>query len=507
MASAFLQTVQQGLKSLKLQKMRAGLAALGIFIGTTTVIWLVAMGEGVSQRAQQQILELGATNIIVRTKEPTSAGDGRDANSRVKTYGLLRDDYRRIVENLPNIRRAVPMRELRFELRLGNRTADAKLVGCVEDYLTLNQLEMARGRWLTRRDRGNKVVVLADDTAKRLFPFENPIGQTIWVGSEFYKVIGQTKSRTASAAIGGSLDSRDYNLDASIPLKTLRHRVGDLVMKRVGGEFQGEQVELSQITVEVNSLEEVDETAAIIETLLTKYHEKEDYAVVVPKELLRQAERTRAMFNVLLVVIAGISLLVGGIGIMNIMLATVTERTREIGIRRALGAKRIDIIRQFLVETVLLTASGGLLGVLFGLAVGPLFRSMRAIVMIVYRSVSCGGSPTRDVVACNGLYHFRATRLIGGAKPDTLVDGGRWVPPECRSERSCEIGLANVVVWAFQTETFAESARVLSERTRSNETESNMVVGDCIGCLFRCGVSSINSVRASRRHLEFKRVD
>ena len=219
--------------------------------------------------------------------------------------------------------------------------------------------------------------MLADDTAKRLFPFENPIGQTIWVGSEFYEVIGQTKPRTASAAIGGSLDARDYNLDAYIPLKTLRHRVGDLVMKRVGGEFQGEQVELSQITVSVDNIEDVDETAAIIETLLKKYHEQEDYAVVVPKELLRQAERTRAMFNVLLVVIAGISLLVGGIGIMNIMLATVTERTREIGIRRALGATRQHIIQQFLTETVVLTASGGLLGVLFGLLCGPLFRGLR----------------------------------------------------------------------------------------------------------------------------------
>ena len=328
--------------------------------------------------AQQQILELGARNIIVRTKEPNSASEAQDANSRVKTYGLLRSDYRRIVENIPNINRAVPMRELRFELRLNNRTADAKLVGCVEDYLGLNQLEMARGRWLTPRDRGNKVVVLADDTAKRLFPFENPIGQTIWVGSEFYKVIGQTKSRTASAAIGGSLDARDYNLDAYIPLQTLRRRVGDLVMKRVGGDFRGEKVELSQITVEVDDIKDVDETAAIIETLLTKYHEKEDYAVVVPKELLRQAARTRAMFNVLLVVIAGISLLVGGIGIMNVMLATVTERTREIGIRRALGAKRQDIIQQFLTETAVLTASGGLLGVLFGLSIGPLFRGVRA---------------------------------------------------------------------------------------------------------------------------------
>jgi putative ABC transport system permease protein len=129
--------------------------------------------------------------------------------------------------------------------------------------------------------------------------------------------------------------------------------------------------------VTVHSIDDVDETAAIIETLLEKYHEIEDYAVVVPKELLRQAERTRAMFNVLLVVIAGISLLVGGIGIMNIMLATVTERTREIGIRRALGAKRRHIIQQFLTETVLLTGSGGLLGVLFGLLCGPLFRGVR----------------------------------------------------------------------------------------------------------------------------------
>lgn len=367
-----------------MQKLRAGLAALGIFIGTATVIWLVAMGEGVSYRAQQQILELGAKNIIVRTKKP-NAGSEEDASNRVKVYGLLRSDYRRIVENIPNIRRAIPMRELRFELRLDDRTADAKLVGCVEDYLKLNRLEIARGRWLSERDRGKKVVVLASDTARRLFPYENPIGRTIWVGAEFYTVIGQTKGRTASAAIGGSLDSRDYNLDAYIPLKTLRQRVGDLVMTRVGSgrgfNFIGEDVELSQITVEVNNIEEVDETAQIIETLLKKYHEKEDYAVVVPRELLRQAERTRTMFNVLLVVIAGISLLVGGIGIMNIMLATVTERTREIGIRRALGATRADIISQFLTETVVLTASGGLLGVLFGLSVGPIFKGLKTAIL------------------------------------------------------------------------------------------------------------------------------
>ncbi|MGI9473756.1 MAG: ABC transporter permease [Rubripirellula sp.] len=384
MNSYALRTLQLGLKCLLLQRMRAGLAALGIFIGTTTVIWLVAMGEGVSYRAQQQILELGATNIIVRTVEPISDSDVSAANQRVKSYGLTRRDYDRISSNIPTIQTAIPMREVRFELRVANRKIDSKLVGCIEDYLDLNRLAIARGRWFTSRDDGVKVIVLAHDTATKLFPFQDPIGQEIWVGSDFYSVIGQTKPRTAAAAIGGSLDARDYNLDAYIPLQTFRERIGDRVLRRsAGGEFEGEIVELNQITVSVADVAEVDETAMIIETLLKKYHEQDDYAVVVPKELLQQAERTRAMFNVLLVIIAGISLLVGGIGIMNIMLATVTERTREIGIRRALGAKRTDIIQQFLTETLLLSGGGGLLGVLCGLMCGPVFRAIRAILTVV----------------------------------------------------------------------------------------------------------------------------
>ena len=379
MSGSLGQTIRLGLKSLLLQKMRSALAALGIFIGTTTVIWLVAMGEGVSYQAQQQILELGATNIIIRSVEPIPASGEK---SRVKSYGLLRADYQRILSNVPTIVRSVPIRELKRECRVNDRTASINLIGCAEEHFELNRLEMARGRWMAKQDNQENLIVLADGTAQKLFPGENPIGKNIKVESDVYTVIGQTKARSASAAIGGSLDSRDYSFDAYIPLETFRHRVGDQIMTRTGEgmNFKGEIVELTQITLTVGDVQQIDETVAIVETLLKKYHEKQDYAVVVPKELLRQAERTKAMFNVMLVVIAGISLLVGGIGIMNIMLATVTERTREIGIRRALGAKRSHIIQQFLVETLVLTGSGGLLGVLCGLMCGPLFRTTRTIV-------------------------------------------------------------------------------------------------------------------------------
>jgi putative ABC transport system permease protein len=364
---------------LLLHKLRSGLAILGIFIGVTAVIWLVAMGEGVSYQAQQQIKDLGANNIIVRSKKPSS--DVTRGGGWIITYGLLRDDYDRMVANIPTLLQAVPMREIRKEARFLDKVTDITLVGCTAKYLEMNNLRMSRGRFLTDKDleQIDNVAVIADATAKILFPYENPIGRFIQIDKEFYVIVGQTEDKTPAGGIGGSLAAKDYNLDVYIPLTTLRWRIGDFVMTSRAGSREGEVVQLSQITVTVNDLEEVDATADIIKTLLEKFHPNDDYSVTVPKELLQQAQVLQMMFNLLLVLIAGIALLVGGIGIMNIMLATVTERTREIGIRRALGAKQRDIVAQFLSETVVLSGTGGLLGVFFGFLCRPAIVGTRAV--------------------------------------------------------------------------------------------------------------------------------
>jgi putative ABC transport system permease protein len=236
---------------------------------------------------------------------------------------------------------------------------------------------MARGRFLTDRDLNHRanVAVIAAQTAEKLFPYEDPINRSIAIlansKSDTYTIVGQTESRIPSASIGGSLEGRDYNLDVYIPLETLRSRIGDQVFTARSGSREGEVVEYSQITATVGDIEDVEEAAAITELLLKQKHPDGDYSITVPKELLRQADMLRMMFNVLLILIAGISLVVGGIGIMNIMLATVTERTREIGVRRALGARQRDIIAQFLAETVVLSGTGGIVGVAAGFLCFP----------------------------------------------------------------------------------------------------------------------------------------
>ena len=173
------------------------------------------------------------------------------------------------------------------------------------------------------------------------------------------------------------MEAQSFKEDIYIPIKTLQQRIGDTIVRRAGGSFSGEEIELNQITLTVDSVDTVKSTAALVESALESHDDMEDISVVVPLELIEQAEQQRRLFLVLAGVIAAVSLLVGGIGIMNIMLATVTERTREIGIRRALGAKQRDIISQFLVEAAVLSVVGGAIGILIGLSCVPGFVWVR----------------------------------------------------------------------------------------------------------------------------------
>jgi putative ABC transport system permease protein len=372
-----LRTWQLGVKALLLHPLRSLLTVIGIFIGVASVIWLLAIGEGISQKAQEQIASLGAENIIVRSIKPpseTTAG----AQGPVP-YGLTRLDYDRLV-GLKTVKSALQIRELRRQFRYKDRLLDGRLVACTPAYMDATQQKVAGGRFLQHSDNINvdNVCVIADGTARRLFPYEEPIGKNIHVDTDYYTIVGVMKPRASSAGIGGSLAAQDYSYDVYIPIRTQLKRIGDVVVTRGAGTFEGEVLELSQVTLRVDNVENVLKTAGMVERLLKDSHRTTDYAVTVPLELLEQAKTTRLMFIVLLGLIAAISLVVGGIGIMNIMLATVTERTREIGIRRALGAKRRDITRQFLAETVVLSALGGVTGILGGLTCRPLTYIARA---------------------------------------------------------------------------------------------------------------------------------
>jgi putative ABC transport system permease protein len=363
-----------GMKSLLLHKLRSGLTVLGIVFGVAAVISMLAVGEGSSRDAQERIQQLGATNIIVRSVKPTdesqvsTSGGGRRS---ILNYGLKYEDYDRILATVPTIKKSLPIREIRKQIRHLDKAIDGRVVGTTHEYFEFNRLEMARGRFLAEADN-EKVMnyaVLAADTAKTLFPIDDPIGQSVKLGSDYYTVVGVTKERGATAAIGGSLAGQEFDKDVYIPLTTCKLRFGERIMNSRVGSMEFEETQLSQVTVQVGSIAEVRPTHPIIEAAITNWHPKKDVAIVVPYELLLEAQRTARQFSIILGTIAGISLLVGGIGIMNIMLATVTERTREIGIRRALGAKRRDIIQQFLIETVVLSGVGGILGVCVGILI------------------------------------------------------------------------------------------------------------------------------------------
>ena len=351
-----------------MHKLRSGLTVLGIVFGVAAVISMLAIAEGTSREAREQIRALGATNIIIRSVKPSDEAAGHRAAAgprMILNYGLKYSDFDRIVETIPTIRKVLPIREISKQIRRGSYTIDGRVVGTTQDYADFNLLQIEKGRFLTASDneKYENFAVLAAETAESSFPTKTRSASRSSSAPTTTRSSASRAKRESSAGIGGSLAAQDFNKDVYIPLNTCKLRFGERIIDNRSGSRQAEETQLTQITLQVGIDGRGAPDRAADRSRLRAVSSQERRREDRPLRPAACRRRSRpASSRIILGTIAAISLLVGGIGIMNIMLATVTERTREIGIRRALGAKRRDITQQFLIETVVLSGVGRLAG-------------------------------------------------------------------------------------------------------------------------------------------------
>ncbi|MDY0221536.1 MAG: ABC transporter permease [Desulfobacterium sp.] len=364
----FSRELMSGVQTLLLHKLRSFLTMLGVVFGVASVVAMLAVGEGAGKDALEQIQKLGSNNIIISSIKSVDQEGGASTRSFLSMYGLTLADHARIDQGFSSVEKNVPVKLVRKTARLGRRSLDLRVVGTTPQWFEVIPREILGGRILTRSDIVNKaaVVVLTEFGARKLLANMNTIGQPIRIGGNSFEVVGIVKSETGEA---GTMQIPDSEIDAYIPLTTSQSHFGDITMTFTSGSRVSERVELHRIIVRVDDISNVESTALAIERMVTLFHKTKDFQINVPLALLKQAEATKRTFNIVLGSIAGISLLVGGIGIMNIMLASVTERIREIGIRRAIGARRSQIIVQFLIEAMVLSTVGGLIGLLLGIII------------------------------------------------------------------------------------------------------------------------------------------
>lgn len=419
-----LNALQLGIRSLLMHKLRSLLTMLGVILGVGSVIAMLAIGEGSKREALEQLRQLGASNVIIRSVKPgqndsgeSGSGSGQNSVSAVLDYGLKYRDLEKLEATLPTVERVVPISLIRKDAQhASRRIRNARILGTTPNYLSVKNLAVRRGRFLSSTDEGSgtNVAVLGDGAADKLFSFEDPVGKIVQLGPMAFTVVGVLNTQASGSSAPGAIGHQNFNNDIYIPLASIRKRFGELQMILRSGSRQFERTQLSEITLTVADENHVSQTATMARRLLEMNHsDGDDYEIQVPLELLRQAEREKRIWNLVLGSIAGISLLVGGIGIMNIMLANVTERTREIGIRRALGARRSDITLQFLMETTVLSSTGGLLGVFFGIAIPLVVASLSEIESVFSLwSILLAFSISVGIGIIFGLYPARRAALM-----------------------------------------------------------------------------------------------
>lgn len=352
------ENVHVAILSLIDHKFRSFLTILGIIFGTASVITMVAIGEGAKKQAIAKYQDLGVSNIIVRDKDLT---DKELEEIRMKfSKGLSFEDALAIQEIVPGVVSVAPQSETKLDAKSGDKSSKATVIGITPAILGVLNYTTETGDFINtdHYDRQLKVCVLGSNIARELFSYQNPVGRSVKLGDQWFEIVGVMETKALFTETVGELASRDLNNDVYIPLSTFN--------KRIPRENKYAS-DIKQITVKLENSDKLIESAAVIRSIMDRHHfNNDDFSIIVPYELMKQEEKESRIYNFLLASIAAISLIVGGIGIMNIMLASILERTREIGIRRAIGGRKADILGQFITEAVVLSISGGIIGVFLG---------------------------------------------------------------------------------------------------------------------------------------------
>ncbi len=394
-------------------KLRSLLTALGIIFGVAAVIAMLAIGNGAQKEILDQIKLVGLNNIVIKPiieqKEEKIEEEVGKKEKKKFSPGLTLRDVHNIVQTLPEISMISPEIILEtFIIRNGLRRS-AKLVGVQPEYFKMYNFEVEDGQAFSGDQliSGTSVCIIGHAIKTKFFPTEDPIGKSIKVGPHWLTIIGVLKERLVSESSISKLGIRDFNMDVYIPLQSLlvRYRNRELITAEAlrkaamasrgmwvsGGQQEDPQAEekknyhqLDRLVVQVSETEKLRSTAEILSRILSRRHyDMVDFEIEIPELLLKQQQRTNDIFNYVLGAIAGISLLVGGIGIMNIMLASVLERIKEIGLRLAIGAQKTDVVQQFLFEAVMISVSGGIIGVVLGVSMAITISKLADIPTVI----------------------------------------------------------------------------------------------------------------------------
>ncbi len=414
-----LDAIQTGLSELFSHKMRSMLTMLGVIFGVAAVIAMVSIGEGAKQEALDQIRLMGID--VVHIRRAMISGELLDKAQERSPFGLKLSDADSLKQVCTFAKEIVPLREVFADVFVGEKPVPVKIVGTTEGYMQVTRSAVEYGRFLEERDirDGIPVCVLGAAAKRELFGFNDAIGKLVKANRRLFRVVGVMEPKEIGAAKAVSA-LRDLNSDVYIPITVSitdfqiysqqAIPASPVALRDLDARMHSRQVrgnsEITEVIMQVENDVATVPTSMVVRSLLDRRHRGiRDYEIVIPAELLKQSQATQRIFDIVMGAIAGISLLVGGIGIMNIMLATVTQRTREIGIRRCIGATQWDIIRQFMLEALVITCAGGLLGIALGVGGAraiSIYADWRTVVSVQAIIVSFGVSALVGVVF--GLY-------------------------------------------------------------------------------------------------------